>query len=185
MGGWRVSRFIPDTAETLMPFATNVINLFPRGKVLLLGAFSALLVAVAAPIIVGPPVAANSSLKCHDSAGNYEPCLTEASTSPRFSRQTTESHQAPSWTTTALYQQESWAITALDQPAKWKTTAIDQSAYLTTSAPAARRSTPGKRSAICGRRLIPCFFSALRSGFTHIASVAATMGQARPAKEHL
>jgi hypothetical protein len=39
--------------------------------------------------------------------------------------------------------------------------------------------------AICGRRLLPCFFSALRRGVTHIAFVAATVGQPRPAREHL
>jgi hypothetical protein len=33
--------------------------------------------------------------------------------------------------------------------------------------------------------LIPCFFSVLRRGLTHIASAAATVGQARSAREHL
>jgi hypothetical protein len=50
-----------------------------------------------------------------------------------------------------------------------------------------RSSKPEKRLALaaCRRRLIPCVFSTLRRGLTHIASVAAMIGQARPAREHL
>jgi hypothetical protein len=33
--------------------------------------------------------------------------------------------------------------------------------------------------------LLPCYFSVLRRGLTHIASVAATAGQGRSAREHL
>jgi hypothetical protein len=39
--------------------------------------------------------------------------------------------------------------------------------------------------AICRQRLIPCFFSALRRRLTHIASVAAIVGRARPDRERL
>jgi hypothetical protein len=162
------------------PFAAKATNSVLAGKILLLGAFAALLVVVAVPILFRvdvPAVAANSTLRCYDSAGNAEPCVTRASaSSSQLDGQTTEAQPA-SWTTTALYQQVSLATSAVDQPANW-----------TKSTPAARRSsTQGKRlaSTNCGRRLIPCFFSSLRRGLTHIASVAASVGQTRPAREHL
>jgi len=151
----------------------------PFGKILFLGAFASLLAVVAVPILFRADMqsaAANRTLNCYDSGGNYEPCVTRASASPsQFNGRTTGAHQPANWTTTALYQQTIWPTNAVDQPVNW-----------TTSAPPARRSsTPGKRPATCGRHLIPCFFSALRRGVTHIASVAATVGQARPAREHL
>lgn len=170
------------------PLVGGMARLAPHRKTPFLGLFAPLLVVTALPLFRTdiPLVAANSTLNCYDRAGNYESCETPAGAPPsQFNGRPTGAHQLASWTTAALYQQAVWPITAVDQPANWKTSAIDQSANLTTSAPAARRSTPGKRSSICRRRLIPCFFSALRRGFTHIASVAATAGQARPAKEHL
>jgi hypothetical protein len=178
MSGRRARRPISDTAATIIRFAANATSSVPRSKILLLGALAALLVVVAVPILFRvhmPPVAASSPLKCYDSAGNYKPCLMQASAS--LNDRTTEAHQPASWTTTALYQQASLATTELDQPASWA-----------TSAPAAQRSgTPGKRPAlaICGQRFIPCFFSTLRRGLTRIASVAANVGRARPAREHL
>jgi hypothetical protein len=180
MSGRRARRPVSDTAESVIQFAANAANSIARGKILLLGAFAALPVIVAVPILFQtdtPPVAADSTLKCYDRAGNYQPCLTQASAAPsRFNGQTTSTIRPPTWTTTALYQESSWATTAVDQPAN------------STSAPVARRgSRSGKRLALaaCGRRLIPCVFSTLRRGLTHIASVAATMGRARPAREHL
>lgn len=184
----RVRSPVSDPAKPSYPFAATAAKLVPHSK-LVLGVFAPLLVVVAVPILFRadmPSVATNSTLNCYDSAGNYEACVTPAGASPsQFNDRTTGAQQLASWTTTALYQQAIWPTTTVDQPANWKTSAIDQSTNLITSAPAARRSTPGKRSAICARRLIPCFFSALRRGLTHIASVAATAGQARPAKEHL
>ena len=157
------------------------------GKIPFLGAFAPLLVVIAVPIPFRAdiPSAANGTLNCYDSAGNYESCATRASASAsQFSGRTTGAHQLASWTRTALYQQASWTATAIGQPANWTTIAIDQSADRTTSAPAARRgSALGKRSAVCRRHLVPCLFSALRRGFTHIASVATTAGHARPARE--
>jgi hypothetical protein len=170
------------------PLAGSTARSAPHRKTTFLGLFAPLLVAIAFPLFRTdmPSVAANSTLNCYDRAGNYESCETPAGAPPsQFNGRPTEARQLASWTTAALYQQAMWSITAVGQPANWKTSAIDQSANLTTSAPAARRSAPGKRSSICGRRLIPCFFSALRRGFTRVASVAATVGQARPAKEHL
>jgi hypothetical protein len=185
MGGWRAGRPISDTAEIPIPFAANAANWIPRSKILFLGALPAVLAVVAAPMLFGSPFAANSTLKCYDSAKNNEPCLMRrASVSPeRFNGQTTETHQPPSWTTSALYQPEVWVTSAVEQPASW-----------TTSAPVARRSstpekvtTPekGRAPATCGRRLIPCFFSALGRGLTHIASAAANAGRGRPVREHL
>jgi hypothetical protein len=180
MSGRQARRLVSDTAESLIQFAASAAILAPRGKILLLGAFAALPVILAVPILFQtdmPPVAADSTLKCYDSAGNYEPCLTRASAGPsRFNVRTASTLRPPAWTTTALYQESSWATPAVDQPAN------------STSAPVARRSgKSGKRLALatCGRRLIPCVFSTLRRGLTHIASVAAIMGRARPAREHL
>jgi hypothetical protein len=180
MSGRRARQPVLDTAESVIQFATNAANWIPRSGIPLLGAFAALPVIVAIPILFQtdtPPVAADSTLKCYDSAGNYQPCLTQASAAPsRFSGQTTWTLRPPTWTTAALYQESSWATTAIDQPAN------------STSAPVARRSgKPGKRLALaaCGRRLVPCVFSTLRRGLTHIASVAASMVRARPAREHL
>jgi hypothetical protein len=178
----RVRRPLSATAEAVIPFAANAINSFPHRKVLLLGAsLAALPVGVAVPIVFRadrPPVAASSTLKCYDSGGNHEPCLTQASAPPqRPDSQTTTAPRPASWTIAALYQPESWATTELDQPAA-----------STTSAPAAQRSSMrGKRRALalCRQRLIPCFFSTLRRGLTHIASVAASVGRPRPAREHL
>jgi hypothetical protein len=190
MSGRRARRPIADTAEILIPFAANAANWIPQGKILLLGALAAFLAVVTVPILFGSPFAANSTLKCYDNAKNYEPCLMRASASPGpFDGRTTEPHQPPSWTTSALYQQEAWVTSAVEQPASW-----------TTSAPLARRSstpekgsTPekasmpekGRASAACGHRLIPCFFSALGRKLTHIASAAANLGRARPARERL
>jgi hypothetical protein len=181
MSGQQVRRPISDTAPTVVPFAANATDSVPHSKILLFGAFAALLMVVAVPLLFRvdmPPVAASSTLKCYDSDGHYEPCLMQASAStPRLNDRTTEAHQPASWTTIALYQQASWAATELDQPASW-----------TASAPAAQRSTtPGKRPAlaICGQRFIPCFFSTLRRRLAHIASATAIVGRARPAREHL
>jgi hypothetical protein len=180
MSSRRARRPVSDAAESVIKFAANTANSIPRSKFLLLGAFAALPVIIAVPILVQTdtlPVAADSTLKCYDRAGNYQPCLTQASAAPsRFNGQTTSTIRPPTWTTAALYQEASWATTAVDQPAN------------STSAPVARHSSKfGKRLALaaCGRHLIPCVFSTLRRGLTHIASVAASMGRARPAREHL
>jgi hypothetical protein len=177
-------RFVSYVAKPIITLAAKMRN--PHGKILLLGAF--LLVGIAVPILFRadvPSVTANGTLNCYGSDGNYEPCVTRAGASPsRLNGRTTGTHQPPSWTTTALYQQAIWSTTTFD-PASWTTSAVEQLANSTTSPPAARRgSTRGKRPA-CGRRLIPCFFSALRRGLTHIASVVATVARARPAREHL
>jgi len=193
-----------------IPFAANATNWVPHSKTLLLATFAALLflgafavlhVVVTAPSRADmPPVLANrtlkcydgtgkyepcvtllsrahiapkpanSTLRCYDSAGQYEPCVTRATASQsRFSGPTTGADQLASWTITALY--------PVDQPANW-----------TASAPAAWRSGTSERRparAVCRRRLVPCFFSALQKGLAHIASVAATVGETRPARERL
>jgi hypothetical protein len=167
-------------AATVIGFA-KATNSFPHRKILLLGALAALLMAASVPILSFadlPTGAATSTLKCYDSAGNSESCATRASASaPQLNGRTTASHRLPGWITTALYQEAPSAGGAVEQPANE-----------TTSAPAARRtSAPRKHvaSAACSRRVIPCFFSALRRGVTHIASAAANLSQPRPAREHL
>jgi hypothetical protein len=188
MGGRRVSRPVSDAAKTLIPLAGGATS-YPHLKIPSLGAFATLLVVVAAPILFRanmPSVAANSTLKCYDSAGNYEPCTTRDSASrSQFNGRTTGAYQSPSWTTTALYQQTIWPTTARDKSAIWPATAVDEPADWTTSAAAQRSGTTRKRPAMvtCRQRLVPCFFSALRRGLTQIASVA--VGQVRHARERL
>jgi hypothetical protein len=175
---WRVSPPVSVAPETVIRVAADATHSARDSKILLLGVFATLLVATALvavaafPMIIRtdvPPVPAKSTLKCYDSAGKYQPCLAPAvAAQSRSTGRTTG--QLASWTTTALYQVD-------DHPANW-----------TTSPPIARRSTTsGKHPATgrCGRHLIPCFFSAMARGLTHIASVAGTVGQARPAKERL
>ena len=162
MSGRQVKHFVSDTTKPIIPLAAKATNMIPYGKILFLAAFAPLLAGIAVPMLFRaslPSVTVNSALNCYDSDGNYEPCVTRTGASPsRFNGRTTGTHQTPSWTTSA----------------------VDQPENSTTSPPATRcSSTPGKRPA-CGRRLIPCFFSALRRGLAHIASVAATVGQARP-----
>src|SRR5262249_10059250 len=130
---------------------------------------------VAAPILFRanmPSVAANSTLKCYDGGGNYEPCATRANASRSQFNGRPSTHQPLSWTTTALYQQTIWPTTSLDKSAIWPATAVDEPADWTTSPAAPRSSTSRKRPALVTRRrrLVPCFFSALRRGFTQIAS---------------
>lgn len=208
----RLKRPVSDAARTVMSLATNATYSDPHSKLrllgtfaalLFLGAFAALLVVIAVPMLSRadmppvpanrtlkcydsagkdqpcamrlsrtdmPPMPVNSTLKCYDSVGQYEPCVTRASASRLgLNGRTTGTDQLASWTTTALYQ-------------------VDQPENLTTSAPVVRRSNTSGRHralAICRRRLIPCLLSTLRRGLSHIASVAATVGQARPAREHL
>lgn len=179
-----VRRPISGAAETVIPFAANATNSAPRSKILLkillLAAF-AIFLAVASKLVVVtvpilsrgniPPVPANSTLKCYDSAGKYQPCLARASASQsRLAGRTAAADQLESWAATALY--------PLD----------DHSATWATSAPTARRGTTSERRralARCGRRLMLCVFSALEKGLTHVASIAATVGQARSTREHL
>lgn len=182
MSSRRVRRRVAAVAETVMAFATKATRSVAPHKILILAALAALLPVAAVPTLLyradRTSVAANSTLKCYDSVGNYEPCAARARASAaRLDGRTTGSDQPPSWITTALYQEANWPANAVDQPANW-----------TTGVPAARHaSAPRKRRALagCRRHLIPCFFSALRKGVTHIASAAANLGQARPAREHL
>jgi hypothetical protein len=184
----RVRRLVSVAAETVIPIGANATNSVPRRKILFVGAFAALLLVAALVVVVAFPITSrtdvppNGTLKCYDSEGKYQPCLAPASlSSSRFIGRTTG--ELASWTTTALYQVAlyqgddhllNWVD---DHPANW-----------TTSAPAAPRSTTsGKHSASarCGRRLLPCFFSAVARGLTHMASVAGTVGPARPARARL
>lgn len=170
----------PVSAETA-PVAASPPSSFPRRQTLVLAALAGLCAVVALTIVVRsavPSVAANSTLKCYDRAGNAEPCGTRASASAAPSNgRITETHRAPSWITTALYRQAAWAPNAVDPPEN-----------SVTSAPAARPADkPRRRLArgLCNRRVVPCFFSALRRGVTHFVSVAAAASQARPARAHL
>ena len=167
---------VSDMSKIVLLFAVK-INSGPQRKILL-GVLAAFLVVVAVPLLFRADTqlaTANNTLKCYDSAGEYEPCGTHANASAsRLNGRTIGAHPSASWITTALYRPESWKTAAVEQP--------ENSA---TNAPAARRSaTSRKRLApACGRRLLPCFFSALRRGVTHFASAAAA--QARPIREHL
>jgi len=159
------------------------------------------------------PVTANTTLKCYSRTGNYQPCVTQARVwrlRPIVARQsagwtTSAPYQeanpataAPAQQASGPYQQASGATAAPDQQARPVTAALEQQAsataspvvlpaYWTPAALAARRTiVPAKRRVVarCRRHSLTCFFSALRRGVTHIASVAATMGRP-PGREHL
>ena len=158
-------------------------------------------------------VAAGRTLKCYGSTGNYQPCVARANLSPSRTIAvhqstvglTTAPYQEASTAATTPYeeasapsQQASGATAAPsrqptrvtvapDQQASATPPAIVQPANWTTSAPVARPgSVPAKRRAAarCRRHSLTCFFTALRRGVTHFASVAATMGRP-PGREHL
>jgi len=172
----QLRRAVSDAGKTAFLFAAK-INSVPHRKILF-GALAALLAVVAVPLLFRGDMqqaAASSTLKCYDSAGEYEPCETRAGASAsRVNSRTIAAHLSAGWITTALYRPESWKTAALEQP--------ENSA---ANAPAARRSGTSRKhlASACGRRLLPCFFSALRRGVTHFASAAAA--QARPVREHL
>jgi hypothetical protein len=187
----RVRRPGSDRAETVIPLGASPTNLIPNSKILFLGAFASFVAAVSMLFRAGiPSIEGKGTLNCYDAAGNYEPCATRASASPlQFIGRTTGAvQQSANWTKTALYQQAIWPIAPSYQQVIRPTTGVYQPANWTTGARAARRSSAlGRRPGLvtCERRLIPCFVSALRSGLIHIASVAATVGQARSTREHL
>lgn len=196
-----VRRLVPGTAESVMLIAAGGAKLIPRGKIMLSAAFAASVIVVAIPLLFEagtPPVAADGTLKCYDGAGNHQPCVTQASAPPpRLNRPAIGPLRPPSWTMTALYQQSNWMTAALDPPSSWATPAVDQQSSAptaavdqpenSTSAPVVRHARWGKRqaAAACKRHLIPCFFSTLRKGLTHIAFAAASLARVRPAREHL
>src|SRR5262249_17581607 len=110
MGDRRVSY----AAKALIRLAVKATSL----KIPFLGVLPTLLVVVAAPILFRanmPSVAANSTLKCYDGGGNYEPCPTRPNASRSQFNGRPSTHQPLSWTTTALYQQTIWPTTSLGQ----------------------------------------------------------------------
>lgn len=179
MSGREVRRPGSATTETVPPPAAPATHSVLQSKILPLGAFAALLMAAATLILLMPSGAGNSTLRCYDSAGNYEPCGTQASASAaRADRRTAQLHRTPSWIVAALYQ-PSW-----EKPA-WEMPAVEQPVNSTASVPAAPRHSKKHLASACGQRLMPCLFSAVRKGITHLASAAGTIGQTRPAREHL
>lgn len=180
MGTRRVRRRVCDMAAAVIGFAAKAKSLRHR-KILLLGTLAALLIVAAVPILSFanlPKGAATSTLKCYDAVGNYESCATRTSASAsQPDGRTTGPHRLPGWIATALYQEATSAAGAVEPPANG-----------TTSAAVVRHTSALRKhiaSAACRRRVIPCFFSALRRGVTHIASAAANLSQARPGREHL
>lgn len=166
-------------AETAIPPAAPATHSVLQSKILPLGAFAALLMVAAILILFMPSGAGNSTLRCYDSAGNYEPCGTQASAPPAQAHsRTAQLHRTPSWIVAALYR-PNW------ETPTWETPAVEQPVNSAASVPAAHRSTKKHPAPACGRRLMPCFFSAVRRGIIHLASAAGTIGQARPAREHL
>ncbi len=202
MGAWRLRRLVFGSSGAFIPLAANALNSVSHNRFRLSMVVAALLVIVAIPILCAPDVSsaegdgtltcydsagnsifcrsrmpmltANSTLKCYDSAGRYESCATLASAPlSEINAPTIGNDQPATVTTTASYREPSPTFAPADRLANW-----------TASAPVALpASTPEKRSTAvaCGRRLIPCFFSALRRGVTHVALVASRHG-ARPAR---
>jgi hypothetical protein len=159
-----VMHSVSNAAEKVSPFDAGATNSVFHNIALPVGAFATLLAVVAVPILCRadiPSAAASGVLKCYDSAGNYEPCLTR--TSARrigVDGRAAEAQQPASWITTALAQPENWTASA---PTAWP------------------KSAPRKRPvlAICGRRSITCLFSAFRKTVTRMVSFAASHA-ARP-----
>lgn len=179
MSGGQVKYPGSATAETAVPPAAHATHPLPHSKILPLAALAALLTAAATLILFMPSGAGNSTLRCYDRAGNYEPCGTQASApEARADSRTARIHRPPSWIVAALYR-PNW-----EKPT-WETPAVEQPVNSTASVPAAHRSSKKHLASACGRHLMPCFFSAVRRGITHLASAAGTIGQVRPAREHL
>jgi hypothetical protein len=191
MSSRRVRHLVSNAVEFVIGSVATATRSAPHRKILI--AFAATVVIASVPMLFrpdAPSVAANSTLKCYDRAWKYEPCAPRASvSSSRFTDRTTGVQQPASLIVTALNEQEHWTTPAADPPADAKVSApaaIDQPENSKTGAPAVRRGiTPRKRLAStgCGRRLIGCFFSALRRRVTHLASVAATESGSRSARE--
>lgn len=191
----RVSRPVSVAVEAVIPAKAQAKSPVFRGKISLFGAFAAV-AAVAAFVLVAalPAKQANSTLKCYDSSGNGHPCLTLAASSPSQPTATSFQSQPPATSS----QSQPPAISSQSQPtrrtaelASWTTAPLDQvgdhRGNWTASTPTLRHSVTGKRLAPsrCGRRLLPCFFSAVEKGVRHIALVAAAMGRTRPQRERL
>lgn len=184
-----------------MPLAANAVSSVSHSSFRLLVVAAALLVIVAIPILGAPDVSsaagngaltcydsagnsmlcrssmplptANSTLKCYDSAGRYESCATLASAPLSEVSDPIGNDQPETVTTTASYREPSPTFAPANQLANW---AASAPTALPASAPEKRRA-----AVACGRRLIPCFFSVLRRGVTHVALVASRHG-ARPAR---
>lgn len=187
MGDRPVMRPASAATATVVPPAAPAAHSVLHSKILPLGGFAALLIVAASLILLMPSGAGNSALKCYDRGGNAEPCGTHASAAPaRFSGSTAQVRRPLGWIASALYQlaaeRPGWETAAVDPPVNATANAPVNSA---ANAPAARRSGRKHLASVCGRRLMPCFFSAVRRGITHLASAAGTMGQTRQAREHL
>jgi len=201
MGDRRRKSPVSDTAAPIIVPAAHATHSLPYSKSLRVGAFAAL----AALIGIGaaeeffradmPSMAADSTLKCLDRFGHYEPCVAQASAPasrpsdptaaalPPASWTAGAPTQRASWAATALYKPASWTATAPSQQTSWTTAAAEPSANASASAPAESRSTTtAKRTAAasCRRRAVSCFFHALKKKLTHIASAVAAAGQPRP-----
>jgi hypothetical protein len=198
MSGRRVGYLVADTAEAVITFAANATNSALYSKILL--TFAVLLAVAAVPMLCRidiPSAAANSILKCYDNTGNYEPCAARAGAPlSRFVGQTVGANQPAGLATIALNQPENLVTTEFNQQQNLTTTTLNpQQSPITaavepadwkTIAPAARRNSTireRRASTICERRLIRCFFSALRKKVTHFASAAAVEAGSLPTRK--
>ena len=174
-----------DPAEPVAPPPAHASHSVLHSKILPLGAFAALLTVAAVLILLMPSGAGNSTLKCYDRAGNYEPCVTRAGASPaRSDGVTAQIHRPPGWIKAALYE-PSWEKPIWETPDQPINATAGAPANSIASVPAARRTGRKHVASACGRHLMPCFFSAVRRGITHLASTAGAMGPTRSAREHL
>ena len=175
-----------DPAEPVTPPPAQATHSVLHSKILPLGAFAALLTVAAVLILLMPSGAGNSTLKCYDSAGNYEPCVTRASAASARSHHRAAQVSRPSWIKAALYEpsweKAIWESPTADQPVN---AAAGEPVNSAASIPVARHTSKKHLASACSRRLMPCFFSAVRRGFTHLASTAGAMGPPRYAREHL
>ena len=202
MSGRRLRDPASDTAAPVVASAVQATHSLPSKKTLRFGAsaaLAALVVAISAVTFFRadmPSVAADSTLKCLDRFGHYEPCVAQASPPPSRPNEPTAGTQRPassttasaptppkaSWAATALYKPTSWTATTATQQTSWTTAAAEPPADSAATAPTdPRATTPPKRAtASCRRRAVACFFTALKKKLTHIATAVAAAGQPKP-----
>ncbi len=179
MSGAPVRQRVSHAADTVIAFFADATHSFPLalplGKMLPSAALAALFGLVASPIDM-PSLMATSTLRCYDSFGHREACLTQADAArPRLEGRTSGPSQPASSTPTAPSQPASWAMAAPYRQPVWAA-AVDPAMW-PPSQPAAPRSTPKRSaSAACRRNVLPCFLSTLGRGISNIASAVAHAG---------
>src|SRR5689334_3791494 len=103
---------VADAAGTVVVFAADETASVPLNQILWSGALAAVFLGVAVWIDM-PAGTATGTLKCYDSLGHYQPCVTQADAAAlRAARRTNEADQPARWSAAAPHAPESWAASA-------------------------------------------------------------------------